>query len=96
MNRKKVLRKPIFTEKSFREATNGKYTFEVDTEATKKEVARVVEEIFEVDVLEVKTQIVKGRRARIRGTKLTRPGKIIKKAVVRLASGQKIPVFETG
>ena len=96
MNRKKALRKPIFTEKSFREATNGRYTFEVDTKATKKEIARMVKETFEVDVLEVKTQIVKGRRSRIRGTKLTRPGRVFKKAVVRLASGQKIPVFETG
>ena len=92
----KVIKSPVLTEKSLQEATDGKYTFEVDLKANKREVAQAVKEAFNVDVLGVTTRILKGRRVRIRGTKLTRAASKFKKATVKIAAGQKIPAFETG
>ncbi|OGY21922.1 MAG: 50S ribosomal protein L23 [Candidatus Woykebacteria bacterium GWB1_45_5] len=92
----KVIKSPVLTEKSLQEATDGKYTFEVDLKANKREVAQAVKEAFNVDVLGVTTRILKGRRVRIRGTKLTRAASKFKKATVKVAAGQKIPAFETG
>ena len=96
MKIKRIIKNPIFTEKSFQIANNGKYTFEVNINATKREIARSVKEAFKVDVIDVKTQRIKGKRVRIRGTRLTKPKSKFKKAVVELVSGQKISVFETG
>ena len=96
METNKVIKKPILTEKSLQEATRGKYTFEVGLKANKKEIAQAVKEAFSVDTTAVRTRIMKGRRVRIRGTKLTRAASKFKKATVKIAAGQKIPAFETG
>lgn len=77
------------------EATTGKYTFEVALEANKGQIARAVKSSFDVDVLEVRTRTLKGKRARVRGTRLTKESSPIKKATVVVAPGQKISVFET-
>lgn len=90
-----VIKRPILTEKSLQEATTGRYTFEVDLKANKQQIATAVKKAFSVDVLEVKTRILKGRRVRVRGTRLENKGPKIKKATVKVASGQKISVFET-
>ncbi|MEX0622195.1 MAG: 50S ribosomal protein L23 [Candidatus Woykebacteria bacterium] len=82
------------TEKSLQEAADGKYTFEVELAANKKEIAKGVEKTFKVDVVDVKTRILKGKRKRIRGTFVERAGPKIKKATVRLGKDQKISVFE--
>lgn len=91
----RVIKKPILTEKSLQEATTGRYTFEVDLKANKRQIANAVKKAFDVDVLEVKTRILKGRRVQVRGTRLEREGAKVKKATVKVASGQKIGVFET-
>lgn len=91
----RVIKKPILTEKSLQEATAGRYTFEVDLKADKRQIANAVKKAFAVDVLEVKTRILKGRRVRIRGTRLEKEGAKIKKATVKVPPGQKISVFET-
>ena len=44
----------------------GKYTFEVNKKATKVDVAKAVEKLFEVKVLNVNTMIVKGKTKRVR------------------------------
>ena len=41
-----VIKKPIITEKSMMATTLGKYTFEVDKDATKIEIAQAVEQAF--------------------------------------------------
>ena len=96
MEANRIIKKPILTEKSLQEATRGKYTFDVDLKANKKEIAQAVKEAFSVNALVVRTRIMKGRRVRIRGTKLTRAATKFKKATVKIAAGQKIPAFETG
>ena len=60
----------------------------------KKQIAKAVEKEFKVDVLSVKTIVLKGKRVRIRGTNREKTGEIIKKAVVQLKKDQKISVFE--
>lgn len=94
MEHTKVIIRPILTEKSLNEAAGGEYTFAVASEANKIQIADAVKEIFKVDVLSVKTRIIKGRSRRIlksRGRTQVTP---IKKATVRVGKEQKIDIFE--
>lgn len=91
---------PVNTEKSrigWTEDAKGRYyTFEVDVEATKPQIKRAVESVFAVTVRSVKTLIRKGKpRKRFvkRGALEGRTSKV-KRAIVRLAPGQKIPFFD--
>ena len=55
----------VVTEKSSEEMQNGKYTFKVAKKATKVDIKRAVEKLFEVKVLNVNTMIVKGKEKRV-------------------------------
>ena len=57
--------RPIVTEKSSTELQDGKYTFEVSKKATKVDIAKAVEKIFEVKVLKVNTITVRGKEKRV-------------------------------
>ena len=57
---------PVITEKSNDSMQEGKYTFEVNQKATKVDIAKAVEKIFEVKVLKVNTMTVKGKEKRVR------------------------------
>mgnify|MGYP004548433313 CR=1 FL=1 len=61
-----IIIRPVITEKSNDELQAGKYTFEVNKKATKVEIAKAVEKLFEVKVLNVNTMIVKGKTKRVR------------------------------
>ena len=90
-----ILRRPIITEKSSYLSKLGQYVFEVDPNATKNQIKEAVEAIFEVDVVRVNVINVpprRTRRPRSRRVLVRRSG--IKKAVVTLAEGQRLPVFE--
>lgn len=56
---------PVVTEKSNDEIQYGKYTFKVNKKATKVDIARAVEKLFEVKVLKVNTMPVKGKQKRV-------------------------------
>ena len=56
---------PVITEKSNDELQQGKYTFRVNKNATKVEIAKAVEKLFEVKVLKVNTMTVKGKQKRV-------------------------------
>ena len=87
-----ILRRPVITEKSTDMQDRGRYVFEVAPEATKHQIKRAVEEAFDVNVLKVNTMNVRGKRKRY-GPKFTaRPSK--KKAIVTLAQGDSITIFE--
>ena len=60
-----VIIRPVITEKSNDEMQAGKYTFEVNKKATKVDIAKAVEKLFEVKVLNVNTMIVKGKTKRV-------------------------------
>ena len=57
---------PVVTEKSNDELQQGKYTFKVNKKATKVEIAKAVEKLFEVKVLNVNTMTVRGKTKRVR------------------------------
>ena len=60
-----VIIRPVVTEKSNDELQQGKYTFEVNKKATKVDIAKAVEKLFEVKVLKVNTMTVKGKEKRV-------------------------------
>ncbi len=88
-----VLRRPVVTEKSSRQADElNQYTFEVDPRANKIQVKQAVEEAFGVTVLKVNIMRMPGKTRRF-GRRLTRTP-AWKKAVVTLAPGDRIELFE--
>jgi large subunit ribosomal protein L23 len=91
-----ILRRPIVTEKSnFQISKLHQYVFEVDEDATKSQVKDAVETLFEVKVLKVNVVNVpakRSRRARSRRVLVRNSG--YKKAIVTLASSDRIPIFE--
>ena len=93
MNLYHVIRKPLVTEKSNigRESQNL-VTLAVDPHANKHEVARAVELLFGVDVLDVRTMRMPRKSRRVGRYEGRKPE--WKKAIVRLAEGQKIEFFE--
>ena len=90
----KTIRHPIITEKStiLREAT-GVYCFRADLRANKIEIARAVEKLFDVKVVDVRTARMKGKMRRMGRKVGKRPD--WKKAWVRLTPESKdIDFFE--
>lgn len=91
-----VLRRPLFTEKSnYQNSDLHQYTFEVSEDATKTLVKDAVETMFDVDVLRVNVINVPAKRSRRWRNRrvLVRRGSY-KKAIVLLAAGNTIDVFE--
>ena len=60
-----IIIKPIITEKSNDGLQDGKYTFKVNKKATKVDIARAVEKLFDVKVVNVNTITVKGKEKRV-------------------------------
>ena len=60
-----IILAPVITEKSNDDVQFGKYTFKVNKKATKVDVKRAVEKLFDVKVLKVNTIIVKGKEKRV-------------------------------
>ena len=56
---------PVVTEKSNDQLQEGKYTFRVNKKATKVQIAKAVEKLFEVKVLKVNTMNVNGKKKRV-------------------------------
>lgn len=77
-----IIIKPIITEKSNDGLQDGKYTFKVNKKATKVDIARAVEALFEVKVINVNTITVKGKEKRVGAHKGKTPD--WKKAIVTI------------
>lgn len=60
-----IILAPVVTEKSSDGIQEGKYTFKVNKKATKIDIKRAVEKLFEVKVLSVNTVTVKGKEKRV-------------------------------
>ena len=60
-----IIIKPIITEKSNDGLQEGKYTFKVNKKATKVDIAKAVEKLFNVKVINVNTMTVKGKEKRV-------------------------------
>lgn len=89
-----VLLEPVVSEKSYTLLEENVYTFHVSPDATKPEIKQAVETLFEVTVLKVNTLNRKGKRVRDRrsGKMNVRSG--AKRAMVTLADGDEIDLFE--
>ena len=95
MNPYKVIIRPIDTEKTRYQASElRKYTFEVHPRANKIEVKRAIEGIFEVDVVAVNVMKVPAKIIGRHGRRRVVRHPAWKKAVVTLAEGLRLDVFE--
>jgi len=83
---------PVLSEKATALREEGKYVFEVLPSATKIQIKEAVAKLFNVKVLSCTTLNVLGKVKRVRG-KLGKTSSW-KKAIVRLAPGETIKVFE--
>ena len=88
----RIIKQPFITEKSslLKDDANV-IVLEVDIDATKTEIRRAVEKVFNVKVASVNVQRIKGklkRRGRHQGRRPER-----KKAYIRLREGEQAPEF---
>ena len=105
-NPQSIIQRPLLTEKSTRLRETGghdapfgegeeyatKIAFEVALDANKIEIRRAIEKLFNVQVTDVHTQLIRGKKKRVGryiGVRARR-----KKAIVTLAVGQTIEFFE--
>ncbi|MEI8172013.1 MAG: 50S ribosomal protein L23 [Deltaproteobacteria bacterium] len=93
MDMYRIIKRSLITEKStLAKDENNKYVFEVDRGANKIQIGMAVEKVFKVKVVDVHVMNVRGKKKRV--------GKILgekrswKKAVVTLAPGSRIEIFE--
>ena len=87
-----VLLAPVVSEKSYSLIGDNKYSFKIHPDAHKTQVRQAVEELFEVKVERVNIVKVQPKPKRRGMSKGTRPG--WKKAIVQLAEGESIEIFE--
>lgn len=93
MDMYQIIVKPLVTEKGTTMLSEGNWvTFKVHPDANKIEIKEAVQKIFSVAVLQVNTQIVRGKRKRF--GKTMGQSKAWKKAMVQLKEGEKIEIFE--
>lgn len=59
-----IILRPVISEESMDQASNKKYTFEVERKSNKTEIKKAVEKVFGVKVKGVNTSIVKGKEKR--------------------------------
>jgi large subunit ribosomal protein L23 len=94
---KHLVQRPLITEKSLAQArAQGWYAFAVVARSRKEDIAEEIKQLYNVDVVEIRTvkRTGKMRRAGRKQNPVKRPD--WKKAMVRLAKGQRIAVFEVG
>jgi large subunit ribosomal protein L23 len=94
MEPSQVIVRPVVSEKTYALAEAGKYTFRVHDHAHKTQIRQAIEQLFDVNVVEVRTASVKSKPKR-RGYTSGRT-RTWKKAIVQVGEGQAIPIFGTG
>jgi len=92
MNYESILIEPILSEKANLLREQGKYVFKVDPRASKPQIKEAVRKLFNVRPVSCTVIVVEGKPKRLRN----RPGyrSNWKKAIVGLAKGDKINIFE--
>jgi large subunit ribosomal protein L23 len=94
-NPRDVIIRPIVSEKSYGLLDADVYTFIVAPDANKLEIRQAVEAIFNVRVTKVNTLNRKGKRKRNRRTFTFGRRPDTKRAIVTLAAGDRIELFES-
>jgi large subunit ribosomal protein L23 len=92
MDTRDVIVAPRITEKAMADALSQQYTFVVHPDATKTQIRHAIEEIFKVNVLNVNTVNVRGKKRTFarRNRRTTGRQSDYKKAIVTIKAGQKI------
>ena len=90
LNAYDVILSPVITEKSSAASEFNQVVFKVRRDATKPEIKAAIEQLFKVKVLSVNTLTRKGKTKHFRGIKGKQQD--VKKAIIRLAEGDKIDV----
>ena len=90
----KIIIKPIVTEKTtFLTASENRYVFAVDVKASKGDIKKELKKLFDVDVVDIKTMIMPGKKKRVMKTRNFTKTSKWKKAIVKLKKDQKIDLF---
>jgi len=89
-----IIIRPVVSEKSYGLLDSGVYTFVVDPRASKIEISDAIETIFNVEVAKVNTLNRKGKRKRNRKSAGFGKRPDTKRAIVTLAAGGRIDLFE--
>jgi len=92
MDPRNIIIRPVISEKTYALIAAGKYTFRVDDRANKFEIKNAVEVAFGVEVVKVRTSKVNSKPKR-RGLHIGK-SRSWKKAIVELAPGDRIELFE--
>jgi large subunit ribosomal protein L23 len=93
MNPQQIIQRPLVTERSMViRDTQNKYCFKVHPRATKPEIRKAIEELFSVKVTSVATMNVAGKPKRLGRSMGYRAS--WKKAIVTVAPGQKIEIYD--
>ena len=90
-----IIIKPVISEQSTTLVESDVYTFQVHPDATKPEIHDAIEAIWGVKVLKVNTLNRKGKFQRTRNSNRIGQRPSTKRAIVKLAAGSKIPLFES-
>ena len=90
-----VIVRPVVSEKSYSLSEKGVYVFIVPPGVGKVEIRRSVERIFNVKVEKVNTLNRPGKRKRNRKSPTYGKRPDTKRAIVKLAEGNSIPLFES-
>jgi large subunit ribosomal protein L23 len=90
-----IIIRPVVSEKSYGLLDNGVYTFVVDPRASKIQISEAIETIFNVQVSKVNTLNRKGKRKRNRKSQTFGSRPDTKRAIVTLAAGGRIDLFES-
>jgi len=94
MDPRDVIIEPIVSEKSYALLDRNVYTFRVHPDATKPEISDAVEQVFGVRVVKVNTMNRPGKRKRNRRSWTYGKRPDTKRALVTLAEGDSIELFE--
>ena len=92
MDPRSIIIRPVISEKTYALIAAGKYTFRVDDRSNKYEIKNAVEVAFRVEVVKFRTSQVRSKPKR-RGLH-TGKSRAWKKAIVELAPGDRIELFE--
>lgn len=92
-----IILKPIITERTNAlKETNNSFVFEVHPGANKREIKLAVEKLFNVKVKDVHTAVLRGKpkKTLMRGGRFLGKRPDRKRAIVKLAEGQNIEMFD--
>jgi large subunit ribosomal protein L23 len=94
---KDIIKKPIITEKATGTSEKfNRFTFAVDKKANKIEIKKAVEKMYGVNITEVRTMNYGGGKSSVKFTNkgiVEQPSKQWKKAIVTVADGETIDLF---